>query len=76
MIPGQLPADAWMRGGPVDDGWKRAIRRGPVTVDQALARGLQAMLEEDEAERHQRDPLMYAQAQRQRRTLLGRLLRR
>jgi hypothetical protein len=58
---------------PVDRGWMQAIRRGPVTVDQALALGLAAMLDEDDAERRQRDPVAWA-APRRRRTLLGRLL--
>jgi hypothetical protein len=77
MYPERLPADAWMQDAsfitPVDRGWARAIRRGPVTVDQALAAGLARMLDEDAAERRQRDPVAWARAPR-RRTLLARLL--
>jgi hypothetical protein len=60
------------RPDPVDAGWIRRIRSGPVTVQQALGRGLAAMLEEDERE----DPVAYARVQRQPRNLLGRLLGR
>jgi hypothetical protein len=75
MYPERLPADAWMRPDPAARGWARAIRRGPVTVDQALAAGLTRMLDEDDAERRQRDPVAWIRTPR-RRTLLARLLRR
>jgi hypothetical protein len=51
----------------VDAGWARAIREGPMTVDQVLARGLAAMLDEDRAEEMARDPILYARAHRPRR---------
>jgi hypothetical protein len=60
---------------PVDAGWISRLRRGPVTIDGALALGLAAMLDEDDEERRQRDPVAYAPPRR-RRTLLGRLLGR
>jgi hypothetical protein len=54
----------------VDRGWARAINRGlPLTVDQALAKGLQAMLDEDEAEELAADPIAYAAARRPRRLI-------
>jgi hypothetical protein len=52
----------------------RRIRSGPVTVQQALGRGLEAMLEEDRAEAAAADPFAVVTGRR-RRTLLGRLLR-
>jgi hypothetical protein len=64
------------RPDPVDSGWMRRVRRGPVTVDQALAAGLARMLDEDAEELRQRDPVAYARARRPRplwRRLLGRL---
>jgi hypothetical protein len=61
---------------PVDAGWMRRIRHGPMTVDQVLARGLAEMLDQDDAEERQRDPVRYASARRMRHTLLGRLLGR
>jgi hypothetical protein len=61
------------RPDPVDAGWAQRIRRGPVTVDQALAAGLSRMLDEDDAERRQRDPLVYASGQRRRSSLCARL---
>jgi hypothetical protein len=64
------------RPDPVDAGWVRRIRSEPLTIDQALARGLAAMLDEDDEERRQCDPLAYVRAQRQRRNVLSRLLRR
>jgi hypothetical protein len=77
-VPGQLPADAWMRGqrDPVGRGWAQAIRHGPMTIEQVLARGWSAMLDEDDAERRARDPFAYIPAPRRRRSLLARLLRR
>jgi hypothetical protein len=62
----------------VDAGWMRAVRRGRITVDEALAAGLSRMLDEDDAERRQRDPLAYVAARKDAslRTLLGRLFRR
>jgi hypothetical protein len=60
---------------PVDSGWIRRIRTGPVTVDQALGRGLQAMLDEDRREAEAADPFTVVTGRR-RRTLLGRLLGR
>ena len=76
-VPGQLPADAWMRGqrDPVDRGWAQAIHHGPMTVEQVLGRGLQAMLDEDERDRLRADPVAFALVPR-RRTLLGRLFSR
>ena len=61
-VPGQLPADAWMRGqrDPVGRGWAQAIRHGPMTVEQVLGRGLQAMLDEDERDRLRADPVAFA----------------
>jgi hypothetical protein len=64
------------RPDPVDAGWIRRIRSGPVTVDQALARGLQAMLEADAAEAEAADPVLRIRCTGRRRTLLGRLLGR
>ena len=75
MYPERLPADAWMRPDPAARGWARAIRRGPVTVDQALGRGLLSMLEEDRAEAEARNFRAVGPINpRLRRTLLGRLL--
>jgi len=73
----RLPVDAIMRPDPVDTGWMQALHRGePLTVDQVLGRGLQAMLDEDRAEAERADPIRYIRAQRARRTLWGRLLGR
>ena len=76
-VPGQLPADAWMRGqrDPVGRGWAQAIRHGPMTVEQVLARGWSQMLDEEQAERERANPFTLVSAPPQR-NLLSRLLRR
>lgn len=60
------------RPDPVDAGWARRIRHGPMTIDQVLARGLSDMLDEDEAERRRADPFTFVTGPR-RRSLWARL---
>lgn len=60
----------------VQRGEVRRVSHGPLTVDQVLGRGLQAMLDEDRAEAERADPIRYVTAQRSRRTLWGRLFGR
>jgi hypothetical protein len=74
----RLPVDEWMqaRRDPVDTGWTRAIRHGPMTVEQVLGRAVQEMLDEDERERLRAGPVVFAPAGPRRRTLLGRLFSR
>jgi hypothetical protein len=65
------------RPDPADAGWTQAIRRGePLSAEQVLGRGLQAMLDEDQAEAERADPIAYAAAQRRRSSLFWRLFGR
>ena len=61
--------------GPVDTGWARVIRHGPMTVEQVLDRARAEMDAQDEAEAYRRDPIAYIRARRPRR-LIDRLLGR
>jgi len=58
----------------VQQGDVRRISRGPLTVSQVLGQGLAAMLDDDEAQERQRDPIAYIRARRPR--LIDRLLGR
>src|SRR5260370_113744 len=60
----RLPADAAMQRDPVDSGWVRAVRTGPMTVAEVLERGRAEMEAEDEAERRRADPVLRARAHR------------
>lgn len=59
----------------VQRGDARRISHGPLSVEQVLGRGLQQMLDEDQAERQAADPVAWARAHRPRR-LIDRLLGR
>ncbi len=59
----------------VQRGEMRRISHGPLSIEQVLGRGLQQMLDEDQAEEQARDPLLWARAHQPRR-LIDRLLGR
>jgi hypothetical protein len=71
-----LPADQAMRQDPVETGWTRVIRHGPMTVEQVLERGRAAMEAEDEREAREADPVAWLRAERRRRRLWDRLFGR
>jgi hypothetical protein len=70
-----LPVEPVVLPGPVDSGWARVIRHGPLTIEQVLGRGLEQMLAEDERDRQAADPVLWAWEHRPRR-LIDRLLGR
>jgi hypothetical protein len=70
-----LPLPDLPQPAPVDTGWARAIRHGPMTVEQVLDRARAEMAEQDRQEAMAADPVAWLRAHRPRR-LIDRLLGR